>query len=67
MRYIPMKAAINEAGIETITIKAFLTLCKNNNITIATKTIAKNKSKITWSADSNVKSVVSFTTFNFTP
>ena len=61
MRYMPIKAAINEAGIETITINAFLTLCKNNNIIIATRTIAKNKSKITWLADSNVNVVVSLT------
>jgi hypothetical protein len=39
-----MKVEIKEAGIETITIKEFLILCKkNNNITKATNT-AINKS-----------------------
>jgi hypothetical protein len=39
-----MKVEIKEAGIETITIKEFLILCKKNNITKATRNTAINKS-----------------------
>ena len=55
-----MKVAINEAGIETITINEFLILCKKNNITKATKSTAINKSCTTASAASRVKIVLSF-------
>ena len=47
MKYNPMKVAINERGIATIVITAFLKLCKKKSMINPTKTIAKNKSKIT--------------------
>ena len=47
MKYNPMKVAINERGIATIVITAFLKLCKKNSIMNPTKAIARNKSKIT--------------------
>ena len=62
---IPIKVAINEAGIDTITIAALRKLCKKNNITNATKKIARNKSCITLSAAVKVNSLLSFATFNF--
>ncbi|MCY1524149.1 hypothetical protein D9M68_590720 [compost metagenome] len=61
IRLIPIKVAINEAGIDTITIMALRILCKKNSITKATKITAKNKSCITASADSKVKTELSFT------
>jgi hypothetical protein len=42
-RYIH-KVAINEAGMDTITIKELRILCKKNSITKATNTTAINKS-----------------------
>ena len=47
MKYSPMKVAINERGIATIVITAFLKLCRKKSMMNPTKTIAKNKSKIT--------------------
>ena len=62
-----MKVAINEAGIETITINEFLTLCKKNNITNATNITAISKSCTTASAASSVKTVLSLAISNCNP
>src|SRR5690606_35892837 len=59
IKYIPIKVAISDEGIATITISAFLKLCKNNIITAATRKIAKNRSKITWLAAVRVNSLLS--------
>ena len=66
-KYIPIKAAISEVGIDTITIRALRKLCKKKNITTATKTIAKTKSNITELAACRVNSLVSSANNIFTP
>ncbi|MNZ95313.1 hypothetical protein D3C78_1144570 [compost metagenome] len=65
MIFIPINVATNDAGIEIITIRALRILCKNNNITAATRKIASIKSWITESAASRVKSDVSFAILTF--
>ena len=57
-----MKVAINDDGIDTITIRAFLNDCRKKSITNATRTIAIPKSNITPLAASKVKREVSFGT-----
>jgi hypothetical protein len=57
-RYIPIKVAINEAGMDTITIKELRILCKKNSITKATNTTAINKSCKTGSAASGVNRTI---------
>jgi hypothetical protein len=60
-KLIPINVAINEAGIDTITINALRKLCKKKSITKATRITARIKSWITASADSRVKMELSFT------
>ena len=65
-KYIPIKAAISEVGIETITISALRKLCRKKYITTATNTIAKTRSNITEFAACRVNSLVSSASCSFT-
>ena len=62
-----MNVEINDAGIATNTINAFLKLCKNNNMTAATNKIANSKSCNTALTESIVGIDVSVATVNLTP
>ena len=54
--YMKIRVVINEAGIATITMSAFLKLCKKSNIITATKITARPISSMTASTASMVKS-----------
>ena len=65
-KYIPIKAAIREVGIETMTMSALRKLWRKKNITTATSTIANTRSNITELAACRVNSLVSSANCSFT-